>query len=414
MKKKPATKTGIPFMRGKSWVYYLRLPDGTGKTKTTLSKPFPSYEEALESSKILQESLKSTKNKTAITDKVSVYIEKWLKQVYYYKVCPSMYATTEKNARIYINPVIGGRRFASVTKNDVEKVLDSVIKEGKSASTVRSVFNTLRAVYTHAVNEGQIINSPCKGIKLPALSKPQRELVRKNELGEFLEMAKKYNIYLEVLLGITFGLREGEILGLKFKDFNARRATLIPVRSVKRGYVGNPLTEDKPRLGYIVSDKLESTKSQGRVLNLTPEMISFIKSLEEQYIKDGIATRGNIGECFIFHGETGDSFRAPDYLKNRFRRLRDEFGLPKLRFHDTRHTFATYLIEDGAPIASISNALGHASITTTYNSYFDEINSGKEIAAKIGSIINENLSTNFSNAPMNVHSNQPTNQSFNK
>lgn len=60
--------------------------------------------------------------------------------------------------------------------------------------------------------------------------------------------------------------------------------------------------------------------------------------------------------------------------------VREEAGMPKLRFHDLRHTFASYVIEDGIPVAVVSAALGHASITTTLNSYYDVINGGKQIA----------------------------------
>ena len=59
--------------------------------------------------------------------------------------------------------------------------------------------------------------------------------------------------------------------------------------------------------------------------------------------------------------------------------------MPKLRFHDLRHTFASYLIEDGVPVAAISAALGHASVTTTLNSYYDVINGGKQIADHMSS-----------------------------
>lgn len=390
------TQVGVPFRRGRGYVYYLKIRDENGRKQTWFSKVFTTYEAAEADSKERQMFLSAIESKPAAMDKLSDYLNKWLKQKYYRQVKPATYAGAETNIRLHINPYLGKKKISYIEKKDVEALIDRLQKNGLSASSTIFVYHTLSKAMKQAVDDKLIVVNPCAGVALPAKIKKQRELLQKGELESFLELAKKYDIYMEVLFGLSFGLRIGEILGLQFGDFNLRRKTLVPQRQVCKGYVNDPIYSDHPVLGYVVRSSLKTKGSTGRVLNVTDQMLEVVKALKEKYIKDKIVKKNDIEKCFIFCKPDG-SFRRQDYLKNRFDKLRNDFGLPKLRFHDLRHTFASILIEEGIPIASVSSALGHTSITTTYNSYYDVINGGKDIANKMGSIIGS-----IDNDPANV------------
>lgn len=378
---------GVPYARGNGYTYFLKIRDENGKKKTWFSKTFQTYEEALQDSLTRQKLMSHIEKKPAMTDKLSDYLDKWLKQKYYYQVKPSTFAGAEANVRLHVNPYIGNKSMSSISKKDIETLISILKREGNlSNSSICFVKNTLSSAFRQAVEDNMLTSNPCSRVKLPPIPKYHRELLQKDEIDEFLELAQKHGIYLEVLFAITYGFRMGELLGLRFKDFNSRRKTVVPVQQVSRSYSNDPLSEGRPKLGYSVNSSLKTNESSGRVLNITEQTNAFLKKLREKYISDGIATKDTIDDCFIFCNPDG-SFRKQNYLKKRFDKLRKEYGLPKLRFHDLRHTFASYLLEDGVPIAAVSSALGHASITTTYSSYYDIINSGKDIADRMGKIV---------------------------
>lgn len=395
--KQHKTKVGVPYKRGKKYIYYLKLPDETGKKKTWFSKTFDTFEEAEADSKKRQNFLNHIETKPALMDKLSDYLDKWLKQKYFYQVKPSTYTSAEANIRLHINPVLGKKSVSSITKDDVDMLINSLKQKGLGSSSIYYVKNTLSRAYNQGIEDMLFSFNPCSKVKLPPKPKYHRELLEKSEIEEFLEVARNHGIYLEVLFGITYGLRMGEILGLRFKDINLRRKILVPLVQVSKGYSNNPLFSDKPKLNFIVNSDLKTGESTGRTLNITNEMATFIKALKEKYIEEGVATKETIDNCYIFCKPDG-SYRKQNYLKNRFRKVRTEYGLPKLRFHDLRHTFASVLLEDGVPIATVSNALGHASIDTTFKSYYDVISGGKQIAGKMGEIVG-NADINCVNKP---------------
>ena len=390
--KNTETKTtlGIPYPRGNGFVYYLTIRGADGKKKTWFSKSFPTYEEALADSLERQEVLKNMEAKSSPKEMLSDYLDRWLRGKYYFSVAISTYRCAEMNIRCHINPILGKRKMYMLNRDDVEKMIDGLKKKGLSPSSIHFAYSTLRSALKQAVIDRVISENPCKDVKLPSIKRPRRQLIPPNEVEAFLELAKQHGIYLEVLLGINFGLRRGEVLGLQFRDFDFRRNILTLVRQI--GYImkNDRLDKDVPRMGWDVIDKLKTDDSYGRERIISQSMKDLILALKEKYIESGVCTRRMIDRCFVCCRSDG-SFKTPNILAKRFNALRMDAGMPKLRFHDLRHTFASYLIEDGVPLAAISAALGHTSITTTLNSYYDVINGGKEIANrmsdKLGSFI---------------------------
>ena len=381
---KSKTVQGVPYPRGKGYIYRLSVRGADGKKKTQFSKLFPTYEEALADSLERQEVLKNMEAKSSPKEKLSTYLDRWLRSKYYFKVSISSFRCAEMNIRLYINPVLGSRKLYMINRDDVERLIEGMKKKGLSASSIHFAYSTLRSALKQAVIDKKIPENPCKNVELPSVKRPRRQLIPPSEVEAFLNLAKEHGIYLEVLLGINFGLRRGEVLGLQFQDFDFRRDMLTPVRQI--GYVmkNDRLDHDVPRMGWDVVDKLKTDESYGRELIISPGMKNLILALRDKYVEEGVCTRQMIDRCFVCCRSDG-SFKTPNILAKRFNALRMDAKMPKLRFHDLRHTFASYLIEDGVPVAAISAALGHASVTTTLNSYYDVINGGKQIADHMSS-----------------------------
>lgn len=373
------TKLGVPYKRGTGYVYYLGIRDDSGRKKTWFSRVFKTYEEALADSTERQKYLKQIQAQTSPNEKLKYYLDRWLRGKYYFTVSVSTWRCAESHIRLYINPTIGQTKMCMLTDADVEKVMKKCQRSGLSASSTRFVFSTLRSALKQAVKEKIIKSNPCSLVSPPSVKRVRRQLIPPEKTAEFLSLAKKHGIYLEVLFGINFGLRRGEVLGLQFRDFDLQQNLLTPKRQIGYTLKTNQLDKGVPRTDWGVVDNLKTDESYGRELVISPKIKELILYLKDKYVEESVCEKKNIEKCFVCCRADG-TFKSPNVLRKRFMAVREEAGMPKLRFHDLRHTFASYMIEDGIPVAVVSAALGHTSITTTLNSYYDVINGGKQIA----------------------------------
>jgi integrase len=164
------------------------------------------------------------------------------------------------------------------------------------------------------------------------------------------------------VVAIHCGLREGELLALRWEDvyLEAAKPAVLVRRTLTRGVDGR---------GWVVGS---STKSgQGRRVRLTRQAASALKDHRKRQLEE----RLRLAELWqdqglVFPNETGSLFN-PSNLRNRsFNRIKARANVREdLRFHDLRHTCATLLLSEGVNVKVVSELLGHASITITLNTY---------------------------------------------
>jgi len=153
---------------------------------------------------------------------------------------------------------------------------------------------------------------------------------------------------------IGLGLRQGELLALRWSDVNLDAGTLT-VRHTRNSRTGD-LAEPK-------------TDRSRRTLRLGGQLAAALREHRRRQLEERLAAgrRWHDGD-YVFAAPTGQSLDASN-LTHRFHAALAAAGLPRQRFHDLRHTCATLRLEQGEELAVVSRILGHASITTTANVY---------------------------------------------
>lgn len=164
--------------------------------------------------------------------------------------------------------------------------------------------------------------------------------------------------YLLFLVAILTGLRQGEILALRWSDLDEFRALLFVVRAFH------------PEVGFTEP----KSRTSRRAVQLTPVLLDAL--LEQRQ-------KANAGaDDLIFPNKAGNPINHQNLTNRIFHPALERAGVKRIRFHDLRHTYAALMISMGANIKFLQRQMGHASITTTLDRYghlLDEVAGGVRV-----------------------------------
>ena len=183
------------------------------------------------------------------------------------------------------------------------------------------------------------------------------------QLQKLFEIVKGTRLELPVLVAAFYGLRRGEVLGLKWDAIDFNRGTLTIKRTVTEATIDGAMK--------IIEQDSAKTKSSLRTLPLVGSFRDYFQKVKEaQELNKKVC-----GNCYnydydgyVFVNELGERMR-PNYLTEYFPKYIAKHGMPKMRFHDLRHSCASLLLANGVPLKQIQEWLGHSDFSTTANIY---------------------------------------------
>ena len=179
-----------------------------------------------------------------------------------------------------------------------------------------------------------------------------------------------------IMLGLLFGMRRSEALGLRWSDINFKNQTIV---------ISNTMTQ----MRTLLIDEHTKSFTSHRMLSVMDDVIGYFKRLKTQQE----ANKREYGDKyhdsdFVCVWPDGRII-LPGYVSHNFKKLLAKYDLPEIRFHDLRHTAGSLLLAQGVNIKQIQEFLGHSDVTTTLNIYVhtDE-EAKKETAAAMGKVLN--------------------------
>jgi integrase len=227
-----------------------------------------------------------------------------------------------------------------------------------SNETVLHVHRTLRRAFNQAVRWRLIRENPALDVDPPRKEKRPATVLSGEQVLRFIEVSGTRRLFPLYVLDALTGLRAGEILGLSWDDLSRDREG--PLLNVRRRLLNS---SEGVRLE-------EGTKAgQGMVVRL-PELGEAVLRIHRKRQLEECMKAGPKWEDMglIFTTRTGRHIH-PNNISGYLRKDLEAADLPRVRFHDLRHSLATIMAADGAHVAVIAGMLGHANPTTTLSTY---------------------------------------------
>lgn len=287
------------------------------------------------------------------------WLDRWLEE----RVAPSVRESTLESYRYHIRhhikPRLGSKPIGKITVDDVQKLYreiqncgriqeDSVWGHALSGSTVRRLHGVFHLAMDAAVRAHLIPKNPTEGITLPKKETVPKQVLNDAQLERFMKEVQNDPIWHDFFYTeLTTGLRQGEICGLMWSDFDEDHGTL----SVRR-------TLHIQKGGRLVTGETK-TGTGKRTITLPPSTAGLLAQRKK-----------NSYSQWIFPNPLRPEQPAsPGTAYNHLKTLLKRAGLPSIRFHDLRHTFATHALASGVDAKTLSGILGHTQASFTLDTY---------------------------------------------
>lgn len=293
------------------------------------------------------------------------FLKEWLEH-HKSRIADSTYQEYKKNIYKTICPYFAekGITLFDLKPQHIQEFYDYRMREHNTgAKTIHRYHANIHKALAYAVKMGRIPSNPADLVELPKAQEHHADFYTVDELKTVIEKAKGTQIEPVVKLAAWFGLRRGEIIGLRWSsiDFDSRVLSITGVVKDK-GVSGSKIQN----MYYSATAK---TKSSLRSFPLNDEMVMYLKNLKaQQDLRRARKHYNHTWDDFVCTRENGDLIPL-EYVSRAFPKLCKDCGLRELKLHELRHTNISLLLSDGASMKEVQEWAGHSNYSVTANTY---------------------------------------------
>jgi integrase len=288
---------------------------------------------------------------------VGDYLDRWLSNSVKDTVRERTYERYEEILRLHVKPALGRLKLRALTPAHVQDFYRDRLDNGFSPATVQKIHVILHKALSQAVSWSLVPRNASEAVRAPRHAPKEMRPLCPDGARRLLDTAEGDRLEALYVLAIHTGMRQGELLGLKWENVdlaaNAIRVRHTLLRTKGRVILGEP-----------------KTKKSRRTVNLTG---AASRALEE-HLERQLKVMERLGDLYrdqglVFTTEVGTPINPSNLRKRSFAPLLQKAGLPHLRFHDLRHTCATLLLSKNIHPKYVQELLGHATVSITLDTY---------------------------------------------
>lgn len=301
---------------------------------------------------------------------VAEFLDRWLTD---YAVVNTRPRTAEGYAGIlrrYLKPALGHLLLSKLQPQDIQAMEARLLERGLSPRTIQHTHRVLHEALKYATKWGLLFRNPAEAVDPPRVVKKEPITPSAGAVQELLDLARQTPWYALFCFAAYTGCRRSEILGVRWEDIDFDRGTVSIVQTTHRvtgkGIIIQPPKSAKGRRSIALDAATVAVLRAHRTKQLAHRL-----QLGDAYEDNGLVFAGPFGKP-----------QEPACVTRPFRRMADQVGLQGVRLHDLRHFHATTLLKTGTHPKVVQERLGHATISTTLDTYSHVVPGLQEQAAK--------------------------------
>ena len=328
----------------------------TGKTQSEVAKKLKEVTASLDAGTYI------APNKTT----VSQWMDTWYAE-YLGAVKLSTVSSYEATIRNHIKPGLGAIRLEALTTQDIQEFYNGRQKGDETRDplapkTIKNIHGVLHKALEQAMLNGLIRNNPADPCVLPRRPKQKVKPLNEEQITKLIKALKGHKYENLILTTLFTGLREGEVCGLQWECVNLETGTILvdkQLQSLRKSVRGNG---DKYAL-------VPTKNGKERHLTIAPFVVELLKKekakqdANREYYEDLYEESG-----LVFTDESGHRI-TPQAAYRAFKMVVTELGMPQVRFHDLRHSYAVASLRSGDDAKTVQENLGHATAAFTLDVY---------------------------------------------
>jgi integrase len=277
---------------------------------------------------------------------VETFLADWLDAVQP-TVRPRTFARYQQLVTQHALPSLGGLTVGRLSPGHLQHLYAAKLAEGLAPRTVRLLHAVLHRALGQAKRQGLVQTNVAELVSPPRAPRHSVQTLSEDQARAFLDAAKGERLYALYVLALSTGMRQGELMALSWRQVDMSIATLRVTGSLQRIDGKQEVVEPK-------------TRGSRRAIALPPFAVMALRAHASTW-------QSNAG-ALLFTNLDGTPL-VGTVLTKQFQRILKAAGLPRIRFHDLRHTAATLLLGRGVHPKIVSEMLGHSSISMTLDLY---------------------------------------------
>ncbi|MFY9812955.1 MAG: site-specific integrase [Dehalococcoidales bacterium] len=285
------------------------------------------------------------------------FTEQWLRDYVKPNLAPTTYQGYEGIYRSGIGPILGNILLKDLRPSHIQEYIVLKLSKSVSNTTVRHHITFLHSVLETAVKWQLLIRNPVDSVTMPKIVKHEMKILDEQQAHTILAEVRGTRYYPIFNLALYTGMRQSELLALQWRDVDLLMAELSVSKSSHR-----------LNSGEYVTAKTKTDKSNRRIA-LSPDTCIMLRQHLDSQINQ-ISKTGNkfTNDRLLFCENDGKPLN-PDTITRHWKRIIKRLNYPPVRFHDLRHTMASWMLMKGISPKVVQERLGHASISTTLDIY---------------------------------------------
>ena len=263
----------------------------------------------------------------------------------------------EQIVRLHLKPALGRVKLSKLTPAHVQGLYRNKLRSGLSPATVQKIHTVLHKALAQALKWNMIPRNATDAVKAPRPAPEEMRSLSPDESRKLMEAVRGDKLEALYVLAVHTGMRQGELLALKWEDVDLNEGVIHIRRTLTRSggriALGEPKTKGSRRPVHLTGAAVEASRGH------LERQLEEIERLGDLYHDHGL----------VFTSQVGTLINPTNLRRRSFAALLERAGLPQIRFQDLRHTCATLLLSRNVHPRLVQDLLGHATVAITLDTY---------------------------------------------